>query len=130
MGVKGLWLLLRNKGHAADIHGKPSCPTPASKIRVDVCGSQFSTIRYAYSIAHSDTNNAHRRLEQQLIKLGKKDELVLYVDGHPAAEKANTHHQRKQNLLKARERAYRALVTLEDRLPSRPTSAFANTNED
>ncbi|KAF8937410.1 hypothetical protein BGZ47_009061 [Haplosporangium gracile] len=116
MGVKGSWLLLRNKGHAADIHGKPSCPTLASKIRVDVCGSQLSTIRYAYSIAHSDTNNAHRRLEQQLIKLGKKDELILYVDGHPAAEKANTHHQRKQNLHKARDRAYRVLVTLEDRL--------------
>ncbi|KAG0082535.1 hypothetical protein BGZ93_002383 [Podila epicladia] len=85
-------------------------------MRVDVCGSQFSTIRYSYNKNHSDTNNAHRRLEHQPNKLGTKGELVLYVDGHPAAEKANTHNKREQDRHKARDRAHRALVTLEDRL--------------
>ncbi|KAF8919707.1 hypothetical protein BGZ58_004589, partial [Dissophora ornata] len=116
MGVRGSWRLLRNKGHAPDVHDKPCCPTPASKMRVDVGCSHFSTIRYAYSNTNSDTNNAHRQLEHQLIKLGKKEELVLYVDGHPAAEKANTHHQREQVRHNACDRAHRALVSLQDRL--------------
>ncbi|KAF8900951.1 hypothetical protein BGZ58_006798, partial [Dissophora ornata] len=116
MGAKGSWCLLRKKGHAPNVHDKPYCPTPVSKMRVDVSGSQFSTIRYNYSNTHSDTNNAHRQLERQLIKLGNKDELVLYVDGHPAVEKANTHHQREKDRHKARGRAHRALATLEDRL--------------
>ncbi|KAG0312235.1 hypothetical protein BGZ99_009645 [Dissophora globulifera] len=91
-------------------------PIPASKIRVDVGGSLFTTIRYTCSNTHSKTNNAYRRLEHQLIKLSKKDQLVLYVDGHPAAEKAITQRQREQNRHKARDRARKALATLKDHL--------------
>ncbi|KAG0062154.1 hypothetical protein BGZ92_006266, partial [Podila epicladia] len=116
MGATGLWCLLRKKEHAPDVHDKPHCPSPTSKIRVDVAGSQFSTIRYAYSNTHSDPNNAHRLLEHCLKKLGEKDRLVLYVDGYPAAEKAKTHDQREKGRHKARDRAHKALVVLEDRL--------------
>ncbi|KAF9326086.1 hypothetical protein BG006_010449 [Podila minutissima] len=83
-------------------------------MRVDVCRSQFSTIWYSYNNNHSDTNNAHRQLEHQLIKLGTKGELVLYIDGHPAAEKANTHNKHEQDCHKAHDHAHRALIMLED----------------
>ncbi|KAG0300249.1 hypothetical protein BGZ98_009332 [Dissophora globulifera] len=114
MGVKGLWQLLRE--HSPDFHDKPYGPIPASKIRVDVGGSLSTTIRYTCSNTHSKINNAYRRLEHQLIKLSKKDQLVLYVDGHPAAEKAITHRQREQNRHKARDCVCKALATLQDHL--------------
>ncbi|KAF9552599.1 hypothetical protein BGW38_009451, partial [Lunasporangiospora selenospora] len=116
MGVKGCWQLLRNKGYVPDVSGKPCSPSPASKIRVDVCGSYFSTISYAYGCSHPNVNDSHRLLERQLISLGDKDKLVLYVDGYPAAEKADTHHLREQRRVQASERANSALDKLNARL--------------
>ncbi|KAG0247862.1 hypothetical protein DFQ27_001513, partial [Actinomortierella ambigua] len=117
MGVKGWWRLLKTKGYVPEVHSKPSSPAPASKIRVDVCGSFFSTISYTYGRSHPpDVNKPHQQLERQLLELGDKDKLVLYIDGYPAKEKAGTHSLREQRRHQARERADRALITLTERL--------------
>lgn len=121
MGIPGLWGWVREKGVVPEVHQRVKLPSPSSKIRVDVCGSQHSLIRSLYNQHHAtadantNINITHHRLEQQLLKFGNKSELVLYVDGLPAREKANTHAFRESLRQRALEEADRHMQMLETR---------------
>ncbi|KAF9079459.1 hypothetical protein BGX27_006428, partial [Mortierella sp. AM989] len=63
MGVKYAWPFLRKQGLAPIPQGKVSLSSTISKIRVDVCSTHNTPIRYFYSNP-TDLNAAHSKLEQ------------------------------------------------------------------
>ncbi|KAG0041871.1 hypothetical protein BGZ83_001203 [Gryganskiella cystojenkinii] len=115
MGVKRAWPFLRKQGLAPDSQHKVSLTSPLSKIRIDVCSTHNTPIRYIYS-GTSDLEVAHSKLEQWLLKIGSKESMRLYIDGMPAAEKEETHASRHQVRQKALIKAAPAISNLEARL--------------
>lgn len=116
MGVAGLWAFLRKKGYDPVLrHRAAQLPQSSHhKIRVDVLGSLYTTIRYAYS-SHS-LEEAHRILEREIIKFGTKDQLVLYLDGHSSKEKEATRAKREERRNKALNLADKYLDELAGRM--------------
>lgn len=118
MGVKYAWQLLRDKELIPASQDKVSLVSTESKIRVDVCSTHHTSIRYYYSNP-TDLNVAHEKLERWLLKVGKigdKDKLRFYIDGSPAAEKGQTHANRYQGRQKDLIKASTAISNLESRL--------------
>jgi hypothetical protein len=115
MGVKNAWPLLRDKKLVPDSQSNVSLASTVSKIRVDVCSTHNTPIRYYYSNP-TDLHAAHSKLEQWLLKIGDKDSLRFYIDGLPAAEKDQTHANRHQSRQKALIKAAAAVSNLESRL--------------
>ncbi|KAF9917207.1 hypothetical protein FBU30_000882 [Linnemannia zychae] len=119
MGIKDLWSSCRKNGLTLDAESTVRPPSPKGKVRVGVCGSHFSDIRYIYNNAQADINIAHTRLAQQLLQYGSKDAIVLYVDGHSAIEKSGTHIEREKVRRGHRQSAQKQLKVLVDRLSSK-----------
>lgn len=116
MGVKNAWPHLKKQGLAPDYQDKVSLgASTMSKIRVDVCATLNTSIRYIYSNP-TDLQEAHGQLEQWLFKIGNKDNIRFYVDGKPAVEKKQTHANRHQVRQKSLVKADAALSNLEARL--------------
>ncbi|KAF9982873.1 hypothetical protein BGZ75_005653 [Mortierella antarctica] len=82
--------------------------------RVDVLGTYFLTIRYAY-IRHPP-HTAQQSIEKEISKLGDKSRLILYVDGHQATEKQATHDARGATRAVAKAEAQKFLAEIEDRV--------------
>ncbi|KAF9141389.1 hypothetical protein BGX20_007408, partial [Mortierella sp. AD010] len=116
MGVYGLWPFLEKKGYRPQVlYQRPlSTKLDSSKLRVDVLGSFFPTIRYAYS-THS-LELAHSIVEREIAKLGEKKQLVLYLDGPSATEKEKTAQYREGRRNKSLVRAQEAIDTLQTRI--------------
>jgi len=76
----------------------------------------YSTCRYAYSKYPANLAVAHIKLEKRLLQLRNKNNLVLYVDGDPPAEKSGTHLQREENRRHHRQQAHQQLSSLQKRL--------------
>ncbi|OAQ22075.1 hypothetical protein K457DRAFT_453980 [Linnemannia elongata AG-77] len=115
MGVKYAWQLLRDKKLVPDSQDKVSLLSTVSKIRVDVCSTHNTPIRYYYGNP-TDLYAAHGKLEQWLLKIGDKEKVRFYIDGLPAAEKVKTHTNRHQSRQKALIKASTAISSLESRL--------------
>ena len=101
MGVAELWAFLKRKGYDPVLRYL-AAQLPQSfhhKIRIDILGSLYSTIRNAYS-SHS-LEEAHCILEREIIKFGTRSQLVLYLDGHPSQEKEGTRIKREERRNKA-----------------------------
>lgn len=119
MGLQDVWWWLRKK---INYHPKllyPCSnvqPVSGTKIRVDVAGGYFPSIRWAYTTFSDNKELAHSAMERILGRLGTKDNLVFYVDGHPAEEKRDTHDRRRQQREKAIQLSKEALNLLEGRI--------------
>ena len=87
-----------------------------SKIGVDVCGSFYASIRWAYTRFWDNRELAHEVLAKILNKLGRKDQLVFYIDKRPAVEKRQTHDRRRQKRKGAVETAEKGLELIEARI--------------
>ena len=118
MGVKYAWPLLRKKELVPESQGKVSLVSTVAKIRVDVCSTHNTPIRYYYSNP-TDLYAAHGKLERWLLKVGDTDKMRFYVDGMPAAEKKQTHVNRQQGRQKALIKSAAAITNLESRLADR-----------
>ncbi|KAF9169589.1 hypothetical protein BGX21_001217 [Mortierella sp. AD011] len=119
MELDGTWAWLRNKKiyHPRLIHPNSQIVQPSqSKIRVDVCGSFYSSIRWAYTRFRDSRELAHEALGRILARLGRKDQLVFYIDGRPAVEKQQTHDRRRQQRKGAVETAEKGLELIETRI--------------
>ncbi|KAG0003236.1 hypothetical protein BGZ79_001332 [Entomortierella chlamydospora] len=80
MGVRGSFIVVRDKGLTPEMHNRavlPATATQENKIRVDVSQVWFFTYRYAYSKYPLDLGDAHTRLATRLLQLGAKEELFL-----------------------------------------------------
>jgi hypothetical protein len=116
MGIVGLWTFLQHEGYEAKACTLSHLPNHSSHTihRVDVLGSFYSTIRYAYTKEPLDI--AHGIVEQELLRRGVPRTSVLYVDGHSPEEKRRVNDDREHNRSKAVLRAQSFLDTLEQRL--------------
>ncbi|KAF9960813.1 hypothetical protein BGZ72_005819 [Mortierella alpina] len=92
----------------------PSAPSSPCTIHVDVLGSYFLSIRYAYTSCSLDV--AHGVVERLIEKLGAKAHIVLYIDGEPAQEKGSTIAQRSKRRREALEATDGKLQELERRV--------------
>ncbi|KAG0251280.1 hypothetical protein BGZ95_006948, partial [Linnemannia exigua] len=81
-------------------HQRSALTKPESKIRIDIQGSIFPTIRHAYSRS-SSLDAAHKLVLKCIEQLGRREDSVLYFDGNLAKEKLEMHQQRRS----AREKA-------------------------
>ncbi|KAF9922743.1 hypothetical protein FBU30_007140 [Linnemannia zychae] len=118
MGLDGSWAWLRNQKiyHPGLIHPSSRIVRPPqSKIRVDVCGSFYASIRWAYTRFRDSKVLAHEVLLNILKRLGQKDYLVFYIDGRPALEKQQTHDRRRQQREGAVKMAEKGLELIEAR---------------
>lgn len=76
-------------------HQQKAFSNSSNKFRVDVQGTFYSTIRYAYS--HCPTlDAAHAMVYKRISKITSRPISVLYLDGSPAAEKEGTHQARER----------------------------------
>ncbi|KAG0303305.1 hypothetical protein BGZ98_006802 [Dissophora globulifera] len=121
MGVLGFWAWMRKKGVQPHLHqvtqqfpASLHLPSLQSKIRVDFLGSFFPAVLWAYS--NHTRDKAHLILESLLKKLGNQQRLIIYFDGDPAEEKADTHRHRQDLRDKAQIRACNALEVLRGRV--------------
>ncbi|KAI7816130.1 hypothetical protein BC939DRAFT_508611 [Gamsiella multidivaricata] len=85
-------------------------------IRVDVLGSFYTIIRNAYSSQPIDI--AHPIVEQEILKYGPSDKLVLYLDSPPSQENLFTQVRRDAARQKNLTRASIQLLQLENRVNS------------
>ncbi|KAG0249918.1 hypothetical protein DFQ27_009718, partial [Actinomortierella ambigua] len=118
MGLCGgwAWLQQKQKYHPRLLYPNPHTERPPhSRIRIDVCGAFFTSIRWAYT-RFPDKTLVHNTLERILARLGGKDQLVLYIDGEPAVEKKDTHELRRTQRQKAVESANKHLDVLKSRI--------------
>ncbi|KAH7051585.1 hypothetical protein BKA57DRAFT_292657 [Linnemannia elongata] len=112
MGCRSLWKFFANKKHQPSIRyhrhlakGLQECrvrhasTNTNNKVRVDVMGSIFSTIQYAYT--HCSREAAHALVHKRLKKLANPLISVLYFDGDPTTEKESTHDERAKVRRKA-----------------------------
>src|ERR1700760_3475585 len=116
MGIAGLWPFLRKKGYdPALLYSSSTSPLPeSSAIRVDVLGSFYTTICYAYS--SRTVSEAHSIVEQVIQKLGDKTTLIIYLDGGPSEEKRPTQVHREGLRKAALDQANKHLQELERRV--------------
>ncbi|KAF9364665.1 hypothetical protein BGX34_000766, partial [Mortierella sp. NVP85] len=105
MGITGLFQRLFKKGHKADVIQAPL--TALGKLEngirqhVDVQGSIYPTIRFAYSTSDLPEKAAHVVVEKRLKQFASPAVSILYLDGEPALEKQETHEDRSKNRSKA-----------------------------
>ncbi|KAF9992964.1 hypothetical protein BGZ80_008332, partial [Entomortierella chlamydospora] len=99
MGCRNLWRFFANKKHKPAIryirHQHAALTPTTGRIRIDVQGSIFATIRHAYTHCSSPVA-AHRLVHKRIKQLGAREVSILYFDGNPAKEKENTHQQREK----------------------------------
>jgi hypothetical protein len=96
VGVLGLWKWLETKGVSPTfiILGFTEPDKQEQRKLVDLQGGYYSTIRWAYN--NLEIEEAHEHLESQLLRLGRKEDIVVYIDGERAMEKKSTHDQRAE----------------------------------
>ena len=103
MGIRGFWPFLYQKGYEAPILDErfnlPDLLPGGSKLRIDIQGAIFSTIRHAYCFHDMDT--AHSIAERALQRFATPANSALYLDGAPSQEKESTHRHRRENRLDA-----------------------------
>lgn len=109
MGVLGLWPFLRKKGYDPFIHCLPN-----SFARVDILGTFFSTIRYAYT-SHN-LERAHLILEREIDKYFDRKSSSLYLDGLPCVEKITTLIHREEIRAKALDNAEKFISILDQKV--------------
>ncbi|KAF9558374.1 hypothetical protein EC968_007111 [Mortierella alpina] len=121
MGVQGTWPFLRKKGyqpvlrHQTALMSSQSSPPPSPCVlHVDILGCFFLTVRTAYTSCSWTV--AHGIVERQIQKFGEKKDIVLYIDGGPAQEKASTTAVREDRRRKALESADLKFQSLENRI--------------
>lgn len=115
MGIKYAWSFLSKKGLRPSAQKSVSLTSTDSKIRVDVCSTFYSSIKFFYSNP-SDLSIAHANLERLLLKTGETDKTRFYIDGMPATEKSQTHAFRHKNRQDALVKAAATISDLESRL--------------
>ncbi|KAF9378216.1 hypothetical protein CPB97_009714 [Podila verticillata] len=71
-----------------------------AKQHVDVLGSLYSTVSYAYSTSRPSCE-AHAIVERRLRQFASPSSSILYLDGEPAQEKKDTHQARVDIRFKA-----------------------------
>ncbi|KAF8945884.1 hypothetical protein BGZ52_009221, partial [Haplosporangium bisporale] len=115
MGLKGWYLFLRKKGYQPSVLQPSAVTTTSSTItkRFDLL-SRFSVIRDAYT--RNPTEKAHVILEQDIMQFGTKENMVIYVDGVQAEEKAYTTQVRQKTRENAVVRCENAMDVLQDRI--------------
>jgi len=95
MGCLSFWRFVAAKKRYTPVHRNPHIPRtalsgPSNKFRVDMQGSFYSAIRYAYS-NFGNIDHAHAALLKNLEKRFKDNTTaVLYFDGGPCEEKLET----------------------------------------
>ncbi|KAF9977791.1 Rad2 nuclease [Actinomortierella ambigua] len=116
MGIVGLWKWLEKKGVSPTTivlgHTLPEASTRHK--RVDLQGAYFPTIRWAYGSLEAD--KAHEQLEKEILRLGEKDDVIIYVDGDVATEKESTHEHRSVLQAQSLVAAEDSIKVLDDRL--------------
>ncbi|KAF9997128.1 hypothetical protein BGZ80_006214, partial [Entomortierella chlamydospora] len=116
MGVRLLWpFLLKNGYKPSLLHLSRTLLRPDCRFRIDVQGSIFSTICYAYSTCSTD-DEAKSIVLRQLKKIANPSNSVLYLDGAPAEEKRVTHQLREEVRAKAIVAADKSTTQLVDRV--------------
>lgn len=119
MGLQDVWWWLRKK---INYHPKLLYPysnvqlVSGTKIRDDVASGYFPSIRRAYTTFSDNKELAYSAMERILGRFGTKDNLVFYVDRHPAEEKRDTHDCHHQQRKKAIQLSKEALNLLEGRI--------------
>ncbi|KAG9071286.1 hypothetical protein KI688_005497 [Linnemannia hyalina] len=115
MGLKGLyWWLRRKKGYNPTLRHPKRYPLPDdAMVRVDVL-SFYSKILWAYIKYAHDKSKAHAILFAHIKKYGDPLRMVFYVDGLPALEKKEAHHERNAKRVKALMAAEVATNTLSE----------------
>ncbi|KAF8947754.1 hypothetical protein BGZ47_007996 [Haplosporangium gracile] len=104
MGCRNLWRIFANKKHKPLVqyrrHQRGALKSPdVNEVRIDVQGSIYPTILYAYTHCRS-LEAAHSLVHKRIQKLGASDISVLYLDSD-SAEKKETHEKREQARSKA-----------------------------
>lgn len=117
MGLKGFYPWLRkNKGYNPTLRHPVHHHLPdGAKILVDVL-SFFCIIRRLCLQYADDKEKFHYALLAHLKKFGDPSRMVFYVDGAPALEKKETHHERDEKRVKALKTAEVAIAILSDRV--------------
>jgi len=119
MGCRNLWRLFEDKKYKPMVrytrHQRGALGGPNNKIRVDVQGSLFSTIRFAYTHCNS-LDAAHAIVVERIRKLAARSHAVLYLDGGPTAEKQHTHKVREETRAKALAAAKRNVDKFRERV--------------
>ena len=137
MGCLSFWRFVAAKKRYTPVHRNPHIPRtvlggPSNKFRVDMQGSFYSAIRYAYS-NFGNIDHAHAALLKNLEKRFKDNTTaVLYFDGGPCEEKLETQKRRQEARVKTVEAAdhhvntFHQLVTSGKRIRKRH---FANIHK-
>jgi len=121
MGCLSFWRFVAAKKRYKPVLRKPrnqreALSGPNNKLRVDMQGSFFTTIRYAYANCSSH-EVAHaivlKTLERSIVD---RTAAVLYFDGAQCKEKVMTQHQRLKTRTKAIDDADKHVVTFEDHM--------------
>lgn len=96
MGIVGLFLQIRKKQYRPQIlhNVKHHSTSNGAKVRVDLLGAFYSTVRWAY-ITHP-VDKAQEHVHHKLEKTFDKANAIIYVDGVPPVEKQDEHRKRKE----------------------------------
>ncbi|KAG0249017.1 hypothetical protein BGZ95_007731, partial [Linnemannia exigua] len=136
MGCRNLWKFFANKNHIPKVrylrHQCSALKDKENKIRVDVQGSIFATIRFAYSHCNS-LDSAHAIVLKKIEKLASRSQSVLYLDGDPTLEKQHTHQVREETRAKALAAANKLVDNFVDRVDNNlriPKQLFKNINKE
>ncbi|KAI1285635.1 hypothetical protein EDD11_000710, partial [Mortierella claussenii] len=115
MGLPGWYPFLRKKGYQPSVLDPSAVPATSNTSirRVDLL-SRFAVIRNAYT--RNSADKAHRILEQDVRRFGTKENVVIYVDGVQAEEKAYTATIRRQARDKAVTRCEKSVDELQRRI--------------
>jgi hypothetical protein len=122
MGCRRLLRFLAKKEHKPTLRycrqqrGALRDPT-VNKVRIDVQGSIYATIKYAYTHYHS-LEAAHNKVLKRIQKLRTPDFSLLHCDGKPYREKQAIHDERKRLRIKSLEAADCQVGLLEHRVQS------------
>ncbi|KAF9083253.1 hypothetical protein BGX27_004217, partial [Mortierella sp. AM989] len=106
MGCLSFWRFVAAKKRYKPVLRKPrnlrqALGGPNNKLRVDMQGSYYSSIHYAYSNCR-DTEAAHAQVMKILEKgIMDRTAAVLYFDGQQCVEKLETHQKRQNARAKA-----------------------------
>ncbi|KAG0332256.1 hypothetical protein BG004_001326, partial [Podila humilis] len=94
MGIQGLWGLIRSRAYIPQEHCSSRLPCHRN-LHLDVAGTFFTTIRWAYSTHNQELDRAHAIIENAISRIGEKDNVVIYIDGQPSKEKQSTFDRRQ-----------------------------------
>ncbi|KAF9135027.1 hypothetical protein BG015_003334 [Linnemannia schmuckeri] len=136
MDCKDLWRFFRDKNYKPTVRYRQHQrevlkDSEANKVRIDVEGSIYATIRYAY-IHSNSLEAAHSLVYKWIQKLSSQDISVLYFDGGPLEEKKGTHDEREQRRAKALLSADKVVQHFADRVDNNSRirkQHFVNVNK-